>query len=1491
MSSGRKKRGGRGATEAPGDSDVLDLFLPPVANWFRSTLGEPTLPQRLGWRSIAAGRNTLIAAPTGSGKSLAAFLAGLDLLWRSPERGRGVRILYVSPLKALNADVHRNLRTPLEGILEEAEASGTPLRPLSTAVRSGDTPASERARILRKPPEILIITPESLHLMLTSRARDTLREVSHVVVDEIHALCGDKRGVFLSLLLERLEALGAGRPFTRIGLSATQKPLEEVARYLGGVRPDGAQGGEFRPVEIVDAGGRKPMDLQVIWPSGEDGGKLGPPGSIWPAIEDRVLGLVEEHRSTLVFANNRRTVEKLTARLNELATRDVEREAPGESDEPVATPFRAHHGSLSLDERRTTEEMLKRADLKAVVSTASLELGIDMGEVDLVCQVESPGNVARGLQRVGRSGHLVGGISRGRLIAKTPSDLLETAALARAMLAGDIEPLRVPRNCLDVLAQQVVACVAMDRWDASELYDLVRRAYSFSELSADAFERVLRLVSGRYSTGSIRDLRARVAWDRVHNQLGALPGTSRLALTGGGTIPDVGHFPVYLGEGGPKLGELDEEFVFERRVGESFMLGNSAWRIEVIDVHKVIVGPAEGSQVVMPFWRGETNPRSMELGQAVGVLTREIAEGLDDPGLPARLERECRLEPAAARLLIRRVARQRRLAGVVPDDRTILVESFRDPTGETALAVLSPYGRMHLGLKLALLARIQDRYGFTASCLHGDDGLLFRLPQTEEPPLDLLDGLDGAEAERLIRRVLPDTSLFGLRFRQNAGRALLMPRPDPSKRTPLWLQRLRAKDLLGVVGEFPDHPIVVETYRECLDDDLQTPRLREFLDAVSAGTIRVEKRADELASPFASDLVFQFTAAYIYEWDEPRRKPDESRSATIDVDLLDGLLHGLEAGRGLDEQAVGRVEGRLRQRGRPPRTADEMAETLRTLGDLAASDLAGPMEAFAVDLAGQGRAARIELEGTSEPGRWISAEESALYASAFAPEAAPDAEAVETIVRRYLKTHALVGLADLIRRYPIPPETARTLLEAWVESSDVVQIEEGDDGPRWAERENLAEIQRLTLAQRRKESVAVAPEVFADFFARRQHVHPETRLSGIEGVEAVLEQFQGFAATAEFWEEELLPRRVVGYQRSWLDEALARGAWTWRAATDGRETPLVAIVPRGFAGGWPEPTDAPPLSDDEPKVLEALERRGASFAADLARASGVDLLSLRRTLRSLLHRGAVANDRFDPLRPGAFEVLDVVDRTSAGASRGGRRRGISRRVEPSRPEGRWELVVPAVESDERTLAWIDALFARYGVLARETAAVDAWAPPWSTLYPHLARLELRGEIRRGYFVEGLSGVQYATEEAAEGLAALAAATGRDALEILISAADPANLYGAGAPLDIPLLEGGAARLIRSTGNFLVLRGGRPILILEAYGKRLTGLASASKAELDAALARVLDMASPERRVFKVETYNGQPTVASAAAERLTELGFVRDYPALTYYAAWSPGGI
>jgi ATP-dependent Lhr-like helicase len=1487
------------------DGEGLEGLLPVVARWFRATFGAPTPPQARGWPEIAAGKSTLIFAPTGSGKTLAAFLACLDHLWRVPRSARGVRILYVSPLKALNQDISRNLELPLEGILAAAEAEGVPLRRLSVAVRSGDTPAADRQRLVRKPPDILITTPESLHLMLTSRARDTLRGLSHVIVDEIHALCPNKRGVFLALLLERLEALNPAG-FVRVGLSATQRPLDEVARYLGGLRlvagPDGDGRArlEPRPVSIIDTGQRKELDLEVIAPFRQAGPQ--PAGSVWPAIEERLATYIQQHRSTIVFANNRRVAERLTARLNEWAGADAQRT---ESALPLA---RAHHGSLNQDERRTTEELLKQGELKAVVATASLELGIDMGAVDLVCQVESPGSVARGLQRVGRAGHLVGRVSKGRLFAKTGLDLLESAALGQAMLRGEVEALRVPGNCLDVLAQQVVACVAMDRWEAPALFELVRRAYPYRDLTAAAFESVLKMVSGRFPTETFRDLRARVSWDRVHNRLHPLPGSAHLALVGGGTIPDTGQYPVYLGADGPKLGELDEEFVLERRVGETFVLGTATWRIDAIEPQRVVVARAAGTAAFTPFWRGEGAGRTAELGAAVGALCRAIAARLDDPGLLAWLQDECRLDAAAARVLRDHVARQARVAGVVPDDRTILVETFRDPAGEMGLAVLTPFGgRLHQALKLALQARLRERLGIAVSCLHGDDGILIRLPQTDDPPLDLFRGLTAARAEALIREELGDSALFGLRFRQNAGRALLMPRPDPAKRTPLWLQRLRAKDLLQVVRRFPDFPIVVETYRECLDDDLQLPRLRALLDAIEAGEIRVATRRGEVASPFAAELIFNFTAAYLYEWDEPRRADRQPLSAAVDEALLDPLLDAGAHLRRLDPGAVGRVEDRLRGGGRVPRSADEMAEALRQLGDLALSELAGPMLGFLEELHTQGRAGTIALEGTSEPLRWIATEEADVYAAAC-DEAAPGRqEALATIVHRFLQTHALIGLDDLTARYPIDPAEATDLLERWSESGRAVRLEPVAEGapPQWADRRNLDEVCRLSLALARRESVAVRPEVFADFVVRRHRLHPGARREGAAGVAQVLEQLHGFAAPADLWESDLLPRRVRDYRAGWLDEALSTGGWLWRAAADGRGSPRVAFAPRDFGGAWPAGESEPdagnePESDAalelESAVLDQLTARGASFATDLARGLGREPSRVRCALRGLLRRGRVTNDRFDPLRPGADAMSDALTEASALAALAAPARG--RLVRPRRgvrwlasacPEGRWSRIDPGeYDIETAALAWAAALVERYGVLARETVALDPWAPPWRDLAPWLARAELRGELRRGYFVEGLSGVQYASDEAAAELARLAADRTLEIASppVLISSLDPANLYGAAAALDIPLLEGGTARLPRLASNYLVLAGGRPVLIIEALGKRLTGLASASEAELRAALALLPCLAGPAQRVLKVESYNGAATLASPAAPWLGELGFVRDHPGMAFYAGW-----
>ena len=1471
-----------------GADNGLEVLLPAVSAWFRSTFGEPTPPQQLGWPEVAAGHHTLLFAPTGSGKTLAAFLACLDHLWRTPRTTKGVRILYISPLKALNNDVFRNLQLPLEGILETAEASGSALPRLTIAVRTGDTSPSDRAKMVRKPPDILITTPESLHLMLTSQARATLSSVSHVIIDEIHALCSNKRGVFLALLIERLQAINPSG-FVRVGLSATQRPLEEVARYLGGLRKlpgKGRERFEARPVSIVDAGRRKDLDLRVIAPFERNGPT--PEGSIWPVIEQKLLALIREHRSTIVFANNRRIVERLTAHLNEL----VDADKPEDAEPHVIA--RSHHGSLSLEERRVTEEMLKNGELASVISTASLELGIDMGAVDLVCQVGSPGGVARGLQRVGRAGHVVGRVSKGRLIARTSTDLLESAALARAMIANEVEPLRVPTNCLDILAQQVVAIVAAGPCEVPWLFDLIRSAYPYRDLNAEAFESVLKLVSGRFPTATFRDLQARVTWDRVRNRLHPLPGTARAALMGGGTIPDTGQYPLYLGVDGPRLGELDEEFVLERRVGETFVLGSSTWRIEAIEPHKVVVSKAEGQAAMMPFWRGEGVARTFELGTSIGALCREIAERRNDSSLLDWLGEECRLEPSAAKTLRDHVARQIRVAGMVPDDRTILIETFRDQAGETGLALLTPFGgKLHLALKLAIQGRLRERLGLTVTCLHADDGLLIRLPGTDTPPLDLFQGLNATHAEALIKAELGDSALFGLRFRQNAGRALLMPRPDPAKRTPLWLQRLRAKDLLQVVRKMNDFPIVVETYRECLVDDLDLPRLRSFLDAVAAGSIQVVTRAGEIPSPFASDLLFRFTQSFLYQWDEPRRDPPK-QGDPVTATLLDSLL---------EPTAIGRVEARLRGSGHPPRTVDEMAEALRTLGDLTTTELAGPMLEFLVELEAQGRAVQIDIPGTAEPTRYVGDEDAPLYTRAFAEGPRTDKKkrgkekekekekedegrdpAIATIVRRYLRTHALIGLDDLTARYPIGPALATDLLERFADEGTLIRLDPVEGEARWADKTNLEEVRRLSIAIRRREAVAIAPEAFADFVVSRQQVRPSMRREGALAVPLVLEQLQGFAATAELWEAEIFPRRVRDYRPGWLDEAIASGDWTWRAEVDGRGDPKVAFLPREFPGAWPTREDVVEPDETEALLLKHLVDKGARFVADLARETGSGPALTRSTLDALARRGLVTNDKFDPLRPGAQAMLEALTAAAEPRSRLGRSRPTLRRTESRRPEGRWSALTLPSTSDPETaaLAWASVLLDRYGVLTRETVELDPWAPPWRDLVPWLNRAEMRGEVRRGYFVEGLSGVQYASEDLVEQLSQ----TKPNGEPVLMSTLDPANLYGSGAPFDIPLLEGGTARLPRHSSNFLILISGRPVLIVESFGKRLTGLASASEIERKQAISLLPTLAGPTRRVLKVETYNTANTLASPAAPWLAEVGFVRDPPGMAFYAGW-----
>ncbi|MBA3302356.1 MAG: DEAD/DEAH box helicase, partial [Acidimicrobiia bacterium] len=933
----------------------LEAFSPATREWFTTSFPSPTPAQALGWPAIAAGDHTLILAPTGSGKTLAAFLWGLDRLSSTlppDDRQRRTRLVYVSPLRALAVDVERNLRAPLQGIALAADRIGESIVVPTVGMRTGDTPTEQRRLLVRSPPDVLITTPESLFLMLTSRARETLAGVEAVIVDEIHAMAATKRGAHLAVTLERLEHLvvgAGGRPPQRIGLSATQRPLEEIARFLGG---------PGRTVRTVDAGRATDLDVEVVVPV-EDMGRLGEVldepasgptaaaparASIWPSVHPRLLELIRQHRSTLIFVNARRLAERLAARLNELA----EAEEAGEDAPRPVSDFvgaighggelvRAHHGSLSREQRLQIEDQLKAGTLKALVATSSLELGIDMGAIDLVIQVESPGSVASGLQRIGRAGHRVGGTSRGKVFPKHRGDLVEAAVVVRRMREGLIEETRYLRNPLDVLAQQVVAMCALDEWTVDELTALVRRTATYAELTDDAMTSVLDLLSGRYPSEEFAELRPRVVWDRLAGTVRGRAGAQRIAVTNAGTIPDRGLFGVFLPDGA-RVGELDEEMVYESRPGDTFLLGASTWRIQEISYDRVTVTPAPGEPGKMPFWHGDRPGRPLELGRALGAFLREVRE----PGAVERLEGEYGLDRWAAENLVRYVEEQAEATGgLVPDDRTIVVERFRDEIGDWRVCILSPFGaRVHAPWAMAIEARMADA-DLAVQSIWSDDGIVLRLPETaEDVPVELLVP-DADEVEELVLRTLPDTALFAARFRENAARALLLPRRQPGRRTPLWQQRRRSADLLAVASRYPSFPILLETTRECLADVFDLSGLRAVLSDVASQRLRVASVETATASPFASSLLFGWVAVYMYEGDAPLA---ERRAAALalDRDLLRELLGADELRDLIDPAALADLELELQHlvEGRQARDADEAHDLLRRLGPLSTEELA-----------------------------------------------------------------------------------------------------------------------------------------------------------------------------------------------------------------------------------------------------------------------------------------------------------------------------------------------------------------------------------------------------------------------------------------------------------------------------------------------------------------------------------------------------------------------
>jgi ATP-dependent helicase Lhr and Lhr-like helicase len=1485
----------------------LEPFSEPVRKWFEDSFETPTPAQARGWPAIASRAHTLICAPTGSGKTLAAFLWGIDKLSREPERlGQGVRIVYISPLKALSYDIERNLRAPLQGI-------GAPI---SVALRTGDTSQAERRSMRREPPDILITTPESLYLMISSQAREILGTAEAVIVDEIHAVAPSKRGSHLALTLERLAHLTKADEVQRIGLSATQRPLERIGKFL--------VGGE-RTCEIVDESRPKELDLEIVVPVEDmsepdanvekrrDGANTGKtphqdlkhsperidPGpieasldpatnrrSIWPAIYPRLLELVREHTSTILFVNNRRAAERIAKRLNEMNADLDEEELPatehaGSSKNREEAPVeiaRAHHGSLSHEERALVEEMLKSGELPCLVATSSLELGIDMGAVDLVIQVESPKSVTRGLQRVGRAGHTLGEVSKGRIFPKFRADLLESAVVARRMRAGEIEETVIPRNPLDVLAQHLVSMAALDEWEIDEVEGLVGAAEPFRDLSREQLENVLDMLDGRYPSERFAELRPRIVWDRAKGTMRGRPGARQLAVANAGTIPDRGLYGVHLPDG-RRVGELDEEMVYEARPGQTFLLGATTWRIEEITRDRVIVTPAPGAPGAVPFWRGDGIGRPAELGKAIGAFSREVVNA--DPG---ELAANDDLDELAAQNLVNYLQEQQAATRVVPSDESIVVERFRDEIGDWRLCVLSPWGgRVHAAWGLALSAKIREERELEADAIWSDDGIVVHLPDADEPPPADLVMLEPDELEDLVVSELSGSALFGARFRENAARSLLIPRAWPGKRTPLWQQRLKSQSLLEVARDFPRFPVILETYREVLRDVLDLPSLQELLRDLHTRKITMVEVETPTASPFASSLLFDYVATYMYEGDTPNA---ERRAAALalDRDLLRELLGQEELRELIDPAALTEVEDALQQRSESARARDRdgLQQILRRVGDLTADEAEERIEegysaaSMLEKLVKERRAAAVRVAGEE---RFIAAEDAGLYRDALGvppPGGLPDSflepitDALVSLVRRYASTHGPFPTRQFAERYGIDSTPALKELEA---SGELVRGEllPGGSEREWCDADVLRRVRRASLAHLRREVEATDPRELARFLPSWQNVDAHRAGgAGPDRLREALVPLQGVALTPKTWERDVLPRRLGAYSPTWLDELCTSGELVWiGAGALGRNDGRVALYFREdirLAG--PPPANAK-LEPPEGEVHERIRGRlgeGPCFWLDLLELEGSPE-EIHEALWDLAWAGEVTNDAFAPLRAPRL-------RAARDSERSGRRFARRRAAAAGTVLGRWSLTAPlfadAPSAGPRLRALAELMLERHGIVTRETAIAEGIPGGFASIYGELQNLELLGTARRGYFVEGLGGAQFALPGAVERLRSMPREEGRF---LILAATDPANPYGATLPW--PRLRS-QRRAARTAGAYVMLRDGEPLLYVERGGRGILRLAELTDSELAEGLAELATAARDgviER--LAIEKLDGEPVIGSTMEAALVEAGFRR----------------
>ncbi len=1548
--------------------DALAAFSPATATWFAEVFAAPTAAQTGAWQAISSGQNALVIAPTGSGKTLAAFLSALDALIRAPHppAKQRCRVLYVSPLKALAVDVERNLRAPLAGITQTALRLGQTPPSISVGVRSGDTSAGDRRKIVSHPPDILITTPESLFLMLTSAARDVLRHVQTVIVDEVHALAGTKRGAHLALSLERLDALVAEqaesesgsatkdgtspRPFQRIGLSATVRPPERVARYLGGAHP----------VTVVAPPASKAWDLSVVVPV-EDMGDLAstastptldldsngappPRPSIWPHVENKILDLIGAHHSTIVFANSRRLAERLTAHLNELqAERDQEGEQLATDDEstdpPGSAPYpppaeimaqsgssaghdgstparivaRAHHGSVSKEQRAQIEADLKSGQLPCVVATSSLELGIDMGAVDIVVQVEAPPSVASGLQRVGRAGHQVGATSRGVFFPNHRGDLIESAVVVERMRVGAIEEVATLRNPLDVLAQQIVAVVAAaaiggpdgtpTEIKADDVYALVRRADGFRELPHSAFEATLDMLSGRYPSEDFAELRPRIVWQRDTGVLTGRPGAQRLAVTSGGTIPDRGLFGVFLvGEGsasgrhnpGRRVGELDEEMVYETRVGDVFTLGTTSWRVEQITHDQVLVSPAPGVPGRLPFWKGDSPPRPLELGRAFGAFVREIGT-LDHPVAYERL-REAGLDEFAARNLLSYLAEQHEATAALPTDTTVVVERFRDELGDWRVCLHSPLGSGVLTpWALAIERAARDRYGMEVQATATNDGIVLRVPDTEsEPPGADLVIVDPEQLETIVTDEVGGSALFAARFRECAARALLLPRRDPKSRSPLWQQRMRSAQLLTVAAQYPEFPIVLETMRECLTDVFDLDGLIEVQRQLAARTIRLVEVETREPSPFAKSLLFGYVGAFVYEGDVPLAEK-KAAALSLDAGLLAELLGKDGLRQLLDPEVIAATQADLQglSEQRRATTTEQLFDLLRTAGpftptelvdrvaevdlDAALGDLVAARRAVRLRIAGQEMVAVVEDVPRLRDGLGVPVPPG--VAAAF--ESDTSSHPIQDLVQRWARTHGPFTIAVVAERYGLGRAVVEAACSDLVRAGTVVRGSFVDPAPgtpdveQFCHTQVLALIKRRSLAALRREVEPVDQVAYARFLTEWQGVGSHSR--GTDAVLSTLEQLAGYAMPASAVESMILPARVEDYRPGMLDELTTAGEVFW-----------VGDGPIGERDGWLRfhlPGADPPVargdveSAQARQLLESFAPSGAYFFdALLPTDADREQSGWVSALWQLVWAGLVSSDTFAAVRNLTTGGAHKTVRRPAPRSYRGRPR-IPRPGRGDRPTrlsspttvGRWSLVASVSQPPAARLA--DAMFAqldRYGVVTRGSVLTESVEGGFGTAYRALSALEESSQCRRGYFIEGLGAAQFASTGAVDRLRSEQSEP-RDPRGLVLAACDPANPYGAALPW--PEREG--HRPGRKPGALVILVSGRLVFYVERGGRTLLSFSEDAEVLAPAADALARSVRLGQLGRLTVERADGQHVFGSAAVSTsLQEAGFV-----------------